>query len=225
MNYKHGLLHLGLTLVIYLGLPLVGWGLLDIRGFFSEGGRVGFALLTLIGAVLAGYQGLVVPESRGEADKRVTRQTIFLIVFAVLGGALLIALPFCDQRGLVTWGQNAGLRIWGAALLAVGGTIMFWSVLDLGRQYSAEVTIQTEHHLVTTGWYQHLRHPRYLGLIVMVLGFSLVFRAWIGLAAVLIVTGALVWRIFDEEKMLRKEFGEQWEAYCQHTWRLIPRLW
>ncbi len=225
MNYKHGLLHLGLTLVIYLGLPLLGWGLLDLGGFFSEGGRVGFVLLTLIGAVLAGYQGLVVPESRGEPDKRVTRQTIFLIVFAVLGGALLIALPFCDRRGLVTWGQNSGLRIWGAALLAMGGTIMFWSVLNLGRQYSAEVTIQTEHRLVTTGWYQHLRHPRYLGLIMMLLGFTLVFRSWIGLAAVAVTTGALVWRIFDEEKMMRKEFGEQWETYCQHTWRLIPRLW
>jgi protein-S-isoprenylcysteine O-methyltransferase Ste14 len=225
MNYKHGLVHLGLTLVIYLGLPLLGWGLTDLRGFFSDPGRTGFALFTLIGAILAAYQGMVIPESRGLPGKRLTRQTIFLIVFEVLGAALLFTLPFCDHRGLATWGQNAGLRIWGTALLAVGGTIMFWSVIDLGRQYSPEVTIQTEHHLVTTGWYQHLRHPRYLGLIIMLLGFALVFRAWIGLAAFVVATSALVWRIFDEETMLHQEFGEQWEAYCQHTWRLIPRLW
>jgi protein-S-isoprenylcysteine O-methyltransferase Ste14 len=225
MNYRHGLYHLGLTLGIYLGLPLLGWGLLDLKGFFSDQGRSGFALFTVIGAFLAAYQGMIIPESRGLPDKRVTRQTIFLIVSGVLGGALLVALPFLDHRGLAVFGENTGLRIWGVALLAMGGTIMFWSVMNLGRQYSPEVTIQTEHHLVTTGWYQHLRHPRYLGLIIMVLGLSLAFRSWVGLVAVVVTAGALVWRISDEEKMLQQEFGEQWETYCQHTWRLLPRLW
>lgn len=225
MNIKHGLLHFGLTLVVYLALPLLGWGLTDLGGFFAEAGRTGFALLTLIGAVLAAYQGMVIPESRGQPGKRVTRQTVFLIVAGVFGAALLVALPFSDNHGLAVWGQNAGLRIWGVAVLAVGGTIMFWSVMDLGRQYSPEVTIQEEHRLVTTGWYQHLRHPRYLGLILMLLGFALVFRSWPGLIATALAAGALIWRIFDEEKMLRQEFGQEWEAYCQHTWRLIPRVW
>jgi protein-S-isoprenylcysteine O-methyltransferase Ste14 len=225
MNIKHGLLHLGLTLAIFLGLPLLGWGLTDLQGFFSDQGRAGFVLFTLLGACLAAYQGMIIPESRGLPAKRITRQTVFLIVFAVLGGGLLIALPFCDHRSLAVMGENTGLRIWGATLLAVGGTIMFWSVMDLGKQYSPEVTLQNEHQLVTTGWYQHLRHPRYLGLIIMVLGFALVFRAWVGLAAVVLVSGALVWRISDEEKMLHQEFGERWETYCQHTCRLIPRLW
>lgn len=225
MNIKHGLLHFGFTLVIYLALPLLGWGLTNLGSFFSEPGRTGFALFTLVGAVLAAYQGMVIPESRGEPAKRVTRQTVFMIVFEVLGAALLVALPFCDSRNLAVWGQNTGLRIWGVAVLAVGGAIMFWSVMDLGRQYSPEVTIQEEHHLVTTGWYQHLRHPRYLGLILMLLGFALVFRSWPGLIAVPLAAGALVWRIFDEEKMLLQEFGEEWEAYRRRTWRLIPRVW
>jgi protein-S-isoprenylcysteine O-methyltransferase Ste14 len=225
MNTKHALVHLGLTLGIYLGLPLLGWGLTDLKGFFSDQGRVGYVLFTLVGAGLAAYQGLVIPESRGQPDKRVTRQTIFLIVFEVLGAALLVALPFCDHRGLAAMGENTGLRIWGVVLLAVGGTIMFWSAMNLGRQYSPEVTLQTEHQLVTTGWYQYLRHPRYLGLGLMLLGFALVFRSWVGLAAAILAIGALVWRISDEEKMLHQEFGERWEAYCQTTWRLIPRLW
>jgi protein-S-isoprenylcysteine O-methyltransferase Ste14 len=225
MDYKRGLLSFGLTLAIFLVLPLLGWGPLELGNFFSEPGRTGFVLLTLIGAALTAYQGMVNPELRDLASMRLSRQTIFLMVFGVLGAALLIALPFCDHHGLAAWGQNTGLRIWGAAFVAVGGTIMFWSILDLGRQYSPELPIQTEHHLVTTGWYQHLRHPRYLGLIVVVLGIALVFRSWIGLAAVVVTAGGFVWRIVGEEKMLEEEFGEQWAAYCQHTWRLIPRLW
>ncbi len=225
MNIKHGLLHFGLTLVIYLALPLLGWGVTGLRSFFAEPGRTGFALFTLIGAILAAYQGMVIPESRGQPAKRVARQTVFLIVSEVFGAALLVALPFCDNRGLAVWGQNAGLRIWGVAVLAAGGTIMFSSVMDLGRQYSPEVTIQEEHQLVTTGWYRHLRHPRYLGLILMLLGFALVFRSWPGLIATALGAGALVWRIFDEEKMLRQEFGREWDSYCEHTRRLIPRVW
>jgi protein-S-isoprenylcysteine O-methyltransferase Ste14 len=78
---------------------------------------------------------------------------------------------------------------------------------------------------VTIGWYQHIRHPRYLGLMIMLLGFTLLFRSWVGLATTFVGAGALIWRIFDEEKMLHQEFGERWEDYCQHTWRLIPKLW
>ncbi len=59
----------------------------------------------------------------------------------------------------------------------------------------------------------------------MVLGYALVFRAWAGVAADLILLVALLWRISDEEKMLRQEFGESWEAYCQRTWRLVPGIW
>ena len=63
------------------------------------------------------------------------------------------------------------------------------------------------------------------GLIFMLLGFALVFRSWPGLIATALAAGALVGRIFDEEKMLRQEFGQEWDSYCQHTWRFIPRVW
>jgi protein-S-isoprenylcysteine O-methyltransferase Ste14 len=225
MNTKQALLHLALALTIFLGLPLLGWGLTDLKTFFSDPGRVGFAFLTLIGAGLTAFQALVIPELRGLQEKRVPRQMILLIVFTIVGAALLFALPWCDRRSLAVMGENTGLRIWGVALLAVGGTILFWSILDFRRPPDPEVPEPAEPQLVTTGWYQHLRHPGYLGLGLMLLGFALIFRSWIGLAAAALAIGALVWRISVEEKMLHQAFGERWEAYCQTTWRLIPRLW
>ena len=224
-NLRHAALHLALTLGIYLGVPLLGWGLTDLRAFIASPGRAGFVLFTLVGAGLAAYQGLRLPETRGLPAQRVTRQTLFLIVFAVAGVGLLFALPFLDRRGLAVMDDNPGLRIWGVVWLAQGGTLMFGSVLNLGRLYSPEVTLQPGHHLVTTGWYQYIRHPRYLGLIIMILGFGLVFRSWAGLAATGLAVAALAWRISDEERLLAREFGAQWEAYCRRTWRLIPRLW
>jgi len=224
MNYVHAVVHIIFTLVIYLGLPMVGWGLGNIDGFYSQPARVGYAVLIGIAAVQAAYQGLVIPEERGQAEKRVTRQTVFFVVSGLLGMALLLFMPFCDRHGIAVLPDYQWIRYLGLGLSALGGFVAFLSVLNLGRQYSPEVTIQSEHKLITTGLYHYIRHPRYLGLFVLILGFALIFRAWVGVILDLVLLGALIWRISDEEKMLHQEFGEGWEVYVRHTWRLLPYI-
>jgi protein-S-isoprenylcysteine O-methyltransferase Ste14 len=225
LNYAHGILHFFFTLVFYLGLPLAGWGLGDLRGFFSDPARAGLAVFVLASACLAAWQGIVIPERQDQKAKRITRQTVFLVAVEILGAALLVWLGYGDRRGLAALPGDGTLRGLGLGLAVLGGLVMFWSVLNLGRQYSAEVTIQTEHRLVTTGLYAAIRHPRYLGLLVLVLGSALVYRSWAGLAADLLLLAALLWRIRDEEAMLQREFGPAWEAYRRRTRRLLPWIW
>jgi protein-S-isoprenylcysteine O-methyltransferase Ste14 len=222
LNYAHGLLHFVLTLVLYVGLPLAGWGPGDARGFFSDPARLGLSIFGGVSAVLAAWQGMVIPERNDQKEKRVPRQTTYLIVIQLLGLALLVALGYCDGRGIVVIPEGREVRLLGLALAILGGIVMFWSVLDLGRQYSPEVTIQKDHHLVTHGLYHFIRHPRYLGLLVLILGSALVFRSWIGIAADAILLVTLLWRIRDEEALLQREFGAEWEAYCRRTKRLLP---
>ena len=45
-----------------------------------------------------------------------------------------------------------------------------WPIFVLGRRFSGLVAIQPGHELVTDGIYGVIRHPSYLGLIVMTLG-------------------------------------------------------
>jgi len=225
MNYTHGILHFFFTLLVYLGLPLAGWGLRDVRGFLSDPARLGLALFILISAFAAAWQGMVIPERQDQKEKRVARQTVFLAAVELLGAALLVLFGYADRRGLAVLPGLAWLRLLGLALAVLGGGIMVGSVLNLGRQYSPEVTIQPEHYLVTTGLYGVIRHPRYLGLLVLLAGSALVYRSWIGLAADLLLLVALLWRISDEEKLLHREFGAEWEAYCRRTRRLLPRIW
>ncbi len=75
---------------------------------------------------------------------------------------------------------------------------------------------------MTEGVYRYLRHPRYLGIVVFTLGFALVFRSGVGLALVPAETFVLLWRIGDEEALLRSEFGPAWDAYAERSWRLVP---
>jgi protein-S-isoprenylcysteine O-methyltransferase Ste14 len=103
--------------------------------------------------------------------------------------------------------------------------IVFWSGIALGRLYSAEVTIQKDHQLITDGPYRYIRHPRYAGGIIYALGFALLFRSWIGFAALILALGVFMLRIRDEEALMQAEFGQEWEAYCKRSWRLIPFIY
>ena len=65
----------------------------------------------------------------------------------------------------------------------------------------------------------------YLGLTVFPVGVGLVFRSWIGALLPLLLIGLFLWRIGDEEQLMHREFGVEWEAYCRRTWRLIPYVY
>jgi protein-S-isoprenylcysteine O-methyltransferase Ste14 len=92
----------------------------------------------------------------------------------------------------------------------------------LGKQFSVQVTIQEGHRLITDGLYRTLRHPRYLGIVTYNLGVSLVFHSWLGLVLAGALALVLLWRIGDEEALMHKAFGAEWEAYARRSWRVIP---
>jgi protein-S-isoprenylcysteine O-methyltransferase Ste14 len=117
----------------------------------------------------------------------------------VLGLYLAITfIPFADRRGIAVLAEGPAARWLGVALCLPGYVFIFWSGLALGRQYSAEVTIQKDHRLITSGPYRWIQHPRYLGVILF--------------------------RIHAEEELLHREFGEEWERYSQKSWRIAPGI-
>jgi len=214
---------------MYIGVPLVGWGANDLRGFFSIYPRLGYAVLVTALSLAAGYQAIDAPEgirgSRGYEGKLLRRQSIVGIMMILLLYGVLVFLPFADRRSIGVMSDCQPVRWSGLALIGLGFTLIFWSGVTLGRMYSAEVTIQQNHELITSGIYRYVRHPRYLGAIILGLGLSLLFRSWIVLALFIPFLIVILSRIRDEEAVLLEEFGQDWEQYCKHSWRLIPFLY
>ncbi len=214
------------TLLFYLGLPLLGWGVGDWSGFFARAPRVGYALVVLCLGLATGYQAIDAPEgirgSKGQTDKLITRQSMVrvVVILMLLGG--LVLLPFADRRGIGVMGEHNIVRWVGLVLFGIGCGLVFWSGLALGRMYSADVTIQDQHRLITHGPYRRVRHPRYAGATLLGFGAALVFRAWMGIALSVIFIGVILFRIRDEEALMHQEFGEAWEHYCGRSWRLVP---
>ncbi len=217
------------TLLIYLGVPLLGWGFGDLAGYFSSIPRLGYALVVGLFGLALGIQAYTSTQGirggKGEETKFVFRQRVVRIVLVLSLYLALFFIPFFDRRIILVLSEAVGLRWLGMALCAMGFALVFGSGVALGRQYSADVTIQTDHQLITKGVYRFIRHPRYLGVIALSIGVSCLFRSWIGLIATIIFLVILLYRIRDEEAVMHQEFSGAWEEYCQHSWRLLPYIY
>jgi protein-S-isoprenylcysteine O-methyltransferase Ste14 len=95
----------------------------------------------------------------------------------------------------------------------------------LGHRFSGLVAIQPGHTLVTSGVYGLIRHPSYLGLLVNSLGWGLAFRSGVGVLLAALMIPPLRARIRAEERLLRTEFGAEYDAYRARTSQLIPGLY
>jgi protein-S-isoprenylcysteine O-methyltransferase Ste14 len=214
------------TLAIYVGLPLLGWGLDDLPGFFSFPQLIGYSISIAAFGLLAGYlvqrpEGLG-DRGKGQESKFVPRQRIVRILVTGMLFCALVFVPFADRRGIGVIAGEPMMRWTGLVLATLGMGMIFWSGLALGRLYSPEVTLQKGHHLITGGPYRSIRHPRYLGGMIQGIGLSLLFRSWIGLTLSLVFIAIVMFRIKDEEALMSKEFGLEWETYCKKSWRLVP---
>jgi len=198
----------------YLGLAILGWG--GWTAFFAHPARVALAVVL---AVLAGVSlfagGNLSPGVREDRGNR------WVIGALTLIGLLSASLPaYTDRQGFWTI-DGETIRWLGVVLFAAGGALRLWPVFVLGPRFSGLVAIQPGHTLVTSGVYGGIRHPSYLGLLVNALGWSLAFRAGVGVLLTALIIPPLLARIRAEERLLHAQFDEGYGAYCARTSRLI----
>lgn len=229
MKFLRAFLYFFATLALYLGVPLLGWGIRNVSEFFASPPRTGFAILIFLFALAIGIQAINGPQGirggKGDMDKLIKRQTVIRYMLVLILYLLLFFIPFGDGHDFGVWREMPVLRWLGLVFSTFGFFMIFWSGISLGKQYSPEVTIQKNHHLITSGAYLKIRHPRYLGVICLGAGVSLLFRSWIGSIIGITVLFMLVLRIKDEENMLAMEFGQEWEQYRKNSWRIIPYIY
>lgn len=207
-----------LSVIAYLGLAIVGAG--GPGRFFSYPPLTAVTLVT----IALGVAGLF---SEGHIGAGVKEDRSNRWVIAALGvlGVLGAYLPaYTDRIDFLTLGGE-GVRWLGVLLYAAGGVLRLAPVFVLGRRFSGLVAIQPEHRLVSSGLYGIIRHPSYLGLFVLSLGWGLVFRSGVGVILAVLTLPVLLARIDAEERLLSETFGAEYDAYRARTWRLIPYVY
>jgi protein-S-isoprenylcysteine O-methyltransferase Ste14 len=202
----------------YLGLAILGLG--GFAAFFSHAALIALAIVLFVLSGVALFSGGNL--SPGEREDRGNRWVI--AAFGLIGLLLAYLPAYTDRIDFWTLDGDA-VRWLGVVLFAAGGALRIWPVFVLGRRFSGLVAIQPGHTLVTSGIYGIIRHPSYLGLLVGSLGWALAFRAALGVLLTALLIPPLVARIGAEERLLRTQFGDEYDAYRSRTSRLIPRIY
>jgi protein-S-isoprenylcysteine O-methyltransferase Ste14 len=97
------------------------------------------------------------------------------------------------------------------------------AVGTLGKEWSYEARLVEGHRLVTQGPYAVVRHPIYSAMLGKLVATALVISHWIGLVAgvVFFAIGTSI-RVREEEKLLRSQFGAEYEAYARRVPAILP---
>jgi protein-S-isoprenylcysteine O-methyltransferase Ste14 len=202
----------------YFGLALLGWG--GPAAFFSHPALIALAVALFVMAGASLFVGGNI--SSGVREDRGNRWVI--VAFSLIGVLAAFLPAVTDRKEFWTLDGDA-VRWLGVVLFVTGGALRLWPVVVLGNRFSGLVAIQPGHTLVTRGVYGVIRHPSYLGLLVNSLGWVLAFRSGVGLLITALIIPPLLARIGAEERLLRTQFGDEYDAYRARTSRLIPGLY
>ncbi len=155
------------------------------------------------------------------AEKERTQKVIQ--AFANLFFIALLLVPALDH--LFLWSNMPTfLVILGNIFVALGFLIVFF-VFKENSYTSAIIQVQKEQKVISTGPYRMVRHPMYVGGLLLVLFTPIALGSYWGLLTVLPMFIVIILRLLDEEKFLAKNLPG-YKEYCQKVrYRLAPFVW
>jgi protein-S-isoprenylcysteine O-methyltransferase Ste14 len=154
-------------------------------------------------------------------DKPKTYLQTLPLVLSTLALVVLIVSLF--QVGTLEYkAEYQTLRIIGLAFYIVFSWIQIWSTKVLGDNFSQDIAIKKDHHLVTNGPFKFIRHPQYLSQFLMDIGGAAATLSFILAPLALIQIPFLFMRASLEDKLLGKHFGENFRSYKKKTGMIFP---
>jgi len=152
----------------------------------------------------------------------------------VMGGVLFIgAMP------TLMWLVSGCPKIWPVSvlqavfvvlLIVVGLVMSVWAIVYMRRKgdgnpmdaFGHEVAPRTK-HLMTDGPYRISRNPMLTGVFLYLVGIVVWLASWKAVVFFVIFVLVMLLQVRSEEKRLRIDFGDDYNAYCQRTGRFFPK--
>ena len=111
----------------------------------------------------------------------------------------------------------------GLVFFALGLFLRWFSIIYLGRFFTTNVAIASDHQLIDSGPYRFIRHPSYAGALLAFLGLGLCLGNLASLLILIVpILFAFLWRIRVEERALIEALGGRYQSYVRKTKCLIP---
>lgn len=168
------------------------------------------------------------PQAETATERRRERASLVGILLQGLGYAFIWAVrrPYFSPIALTGRAVEIALALFTVALAVASVWFVMTAVRTLGKQWSFAARVVEGHKLITEGPYKVVRNPIYTGMLGMLVATGLATSHWTGLllGLAVFIAGTLV-RIRSEEKLLRAEFPEEFDAYSARTPAVIPGIY
>jgi protein-S-isoprenylcysteine O-methyltransferase Ste14 len=155
------------------------------------------------------------------AEKQPAQKII--MSFTSLGFIALLVLPALDHR--FGWSDlSAAVELLGDALVALG----FLGVLRVFKENtytSSTIELAADQRVISTGPYALVRHPMYGAALAMLSGIPIALGSYWSLVIFIGITGAVIWRLLDEERYLAANLPGYRDYQRKVPYRLMPRIW
>jgi len=161
-------------------------------------------------------------ERRVRTKEKEKQQKIIQITFTFLFLAGFIVSGFDKRFG---WSDIPVSRVILADIFILLGYLLVFFVFKQNSYASRVVEVEQNQKVISTGLYRIVRHPMYIGILIMFIPTPIALGSYWGLISMGSIPFALALRILNEEKVLCHELPG-YKEYCQTTrYRLIPFIW
>jgi protein-S-isoprenylcysteine O-methyltransferase Ste14 len=158
----------------------------------------------------------------GPGAEKEKSQNLIQFVAQIAFIAVLV-FPSVDHR--FAWSTVPPYIVIAGDVLVVLGLLIVFIVFKENTFASAIIEVGTEQKVISTGLYALVRHPMYIGALVMLLGVPLALGSWWGLFTIIPITLVIVLRLLEEEKFLVKTLPGYSEYRNNVKYRLVPFIW
>lgn len=164
-------------------------------------------------------QRLSVPREKGGRQSRLSILGILLQSLSFV----LVSGPTKSALSLAGWAAPRTIAV--AACMAGAASLFHWAARTMGRNWSLVARVRDDHQLITEGPFRWVRHPIYVAMALFLVGWALTGgrEAYLLIAAPVFMAGTLI-RTAQEEALLKRQFGAQYDDYAARVKRFIPGI-
>jgi protein-S-isoprenylcysteine O-methyltransferase Ste14 len=147
------------------------------------------------------------------------------IIQSLASIAFIAIFVFCALDHRFAWSTVPPYIVAAGDILVALGLLIVFFVFKENTFTSAIIEVSTEQKIVSTGPYAFVRHPMYIGALIMLAGVPLALGSWWGLFTLIPITLAIIWRLLDEEKFLAEHLAGYSAYQNKVKYRLLPYIW
>jgi protein-S-isoprenylcysteine O-methyltransferase Ste14 len=110
----------------------------------------------------------------------------------------------------------------GALLMLAATALMVAAQLQMGASWRIGIDAAARPGLVVGGLYRFCRNPIFLAMLLVVVGFVLLVPTWTSIAVLVAADALILWSVREEERYLRRTYGDDYAAYAARVGRFVP---